>query len=133
MILKSFGRSTFNHFNPFHSYFALPRSMLYHPLLPQIRLCTVLWFLRMEDLFESFTLYDAILSMIVVTDFANTKSPNTNFCRFGRSIILNSSSQLYLEAQRNNNENCMIHFQLTQFEWIVIVVNSSIQIHLQNR
>ena len=132
MILKSFGRSTFNHFNPFHSYFALPRSMLYHPLLPQIRLCTVLWILRMEDLFESFILYDAILSMIVVTDFANTKSPNTNFCRFGRSIILNSSSQLYLEAQRNNNENCMIHIQLIQFEWIVVVVDSLIQICLQN-
>ena len=32
----------------------------------------------------------------------------------------------------NYNRNCMNHFQLIQFEWIVIVVNFSIQIHQHN-
>ena len=32
----------------------------------------------------------------------------------------------------NSNRNCMNYFQLFQFEWIVIVVDSSIQIRLQN-
>ena len=32
----------------------------------------------------------------------------------------------------NYNRNCMNAFQLYQFEWIVIVVDSSIQSRLQN-
>ena len=33
----------------------------------------------------------------------------------------------------NYKRNCVIHFQLYQFEWIVIVVDSSIQIRQQNQ
>ena len=54
-------------------------------------------------------------------------------CRFGRSNHSNIQyQQKYLQSQMNYNGNSMIHFQLSQFEWIVIVVDSSIQIHLQN-
>ena len=34
---------------------------------------------------------------------------------------------LYLESQMNYQRNCMISFQRCQFEWIVIVADSSIQ------
>ena len=59
-------------------------------------------------------------------------------------IIQFSISVQYLESQTKQNRNCMNHthlglsiytmtaFQLFQFEWIVIVVDSSIQTHQHN-
>ena len=55
--------------------------------------------------------------------------------RFGRSMH-HSNIQYhiisYLESQMNYNRNCLNNFQLSQFEWIVIVVDSSIQSRQQN-
>ena len=50
-----FGRSRFNHFIQFHSYFALSRNMIdNNPILHQVHLDRVEWIVMMEDLLQSF-------------------------------------------------------------------------------
>ena len=48
-----FGRSTFNHFESFHSYFGLSRNMIHH-LFQKIPYHRVVWTVMMEDLHQSF-------------------------------------------------------------------------------
>ena len=48
-----FGRSTFNHFISFHSYFALSTNMN-HYFFPVVQIHQVEWIVMMEDLFKSF-------------------------------------------------------------------------------
>ena len=71
--------------------------------------------------------------MIVDKESWNAALPNVMDCRFGRSNHSRIQYQFkYLESQMNYHRNIVFHFQLYQFEWIVIKVDSSIQIRLQN-
>ena len=70
-----------------------------------------------------------------VTEWGQRKLPPLELlmdCRFGRSHYSNTQYQFNTSNHKWNVWNCMIHFQLSQFEWIVIVVDCSIQIRQQN-
>ena len=49
-----FGRSRFNHFIQFHSYFALSMNMMHHILFHKVHPYRVEWIVMMEDLLKSF-------------------------------------------------------------------------------
>ena len=85
----------------------------------------------MEDLQINHSIrIHSILSIIVVKDSLNAQLPNVMDFRFGRSNHSNIQYHIisYLESQMNYNRNCFY-----RFEYILVLVDSSIQSLLQNR
>ena len=99
-----FGRSTFHHFKPFHSYFALSTNRIHHSIFHIKYESRVLGIVMMKDLLNHFIRIHFILSIIVDTDSWNASSPSSMDCSFGRS---NHSNILY-QFNTSNHKRAVI-------------------------